>query len=185
MLFLIDALFGIFIVLLMLRLIMQWARVDFYHPVTQFLLMVTSPPLRPLQRVIPRWRHVDVALIVLIVALQLLKRVLLHLLMGTKLGILGLLILSVADLLTLTIYIFTFAIIIQVVLSWVNPGAGYYQNPMIGLLHRMNEPLLAPVRRQIPPIQGVDISPLVVTLALQLALLLIVAPLNDLGAYLL
>ncbi len=83
-----------------------------------------------------------------------------------------------AELLKLTIYLFFFSIIVQVVLSWVNPHA---HNPITALIYRLNEPILRPARRLLPPFSGVDLSPLLVLIALQLALILIVRPVRDLA----
>jgi len=180
--FLIDALFSMYILALLLRLLLQWARVDFHQPMTQFLLQITTPVLRPLHRFIPRWRNIDLALVALIGSLQLVKRLLLHLLLGTQTGWLGVIILSLSDLIALVLYIFIFSIIVQAVLTWVNPNPySYRHNPVMNILQKLNEPLLAPARRFIPPLSGIDLSPLAVLLGLQLALLLIVAPLTDIG----
>ncbi len=183
--FLVDALFGGYILLLALRLLFQWVRVDFYQPFGQFLLRVTNPPLLPLRRWIPAWRKLDSALVVLIFILQYSKRFIEHLLLNTPTGPLGLLLMSLSDLLILAVYIFMFSIIIQAVLSWVQPSHGYYHhNPLLSILYRLNEPLLAPARRAVPPISGFDLSPLIVILFLQLTLILIAAPIADMGRWL-
>nr|MCH9670167.1 YggT family protein [Gammaproteobacteria bacterium] len=75
---------------------------------------------------------------------------------------------------------FFFSILIQVILSWVNQGGGH--NPVVGVLHALNEPLLRPARRMIPPISGFDLSPIVVIIGIQLAQILIAAPIRDMGA---
>ena len=84
--------------------------------------------------------------------------------------------LSVAQLLSLLVNVFFFAIIIQVILSWVNPGK---YNPVIALVYSLTEPLLGPARRVIPPIGGLDLSPIVVIVALKLVDLLFIAPIMD------
>jgi YggT family protein len=90
----------------------------------------------------------------------------------------GLAILSIADLLGLLVNVFIFSILIQVIISWVNPGM---YNPVVGLLHSLNEPLLGPARRVIPPISGLDLSPIAVIIFLQLVSMLAVAPIRDLA----
>jgi YggT family protein len=90
----------------------------------------------------------------------------------------GLLIISIAELLHLIIYIFIIAIFIQVILSWVNPGA---YNAATVLLYRLTEPLLEPARKLIPPVGGLDLSPIAVFIFLQLTIILIVTPLDHLG----
>jgi YggT family protein len=81
-------------------------------------------------------------------------------------------------LLSLLINVFIVSILIQVIVSWVNPGMS---NPVMGLLHSLNEPLLAPARRLIPPISGFDLSPIAVFICLQLLSILAVAPIRDLA----
>lgn len=177
-LFLIDAVFGIYIFLLMLRFLLQWTRIDFYHPMSQFLLMVTSPPLRPLQRLIPNRGSINIAALVLMLLLQILKRsLMIWLIPGVAFHFFSVSLLALADLISLLIYIFIFSIIIQVILSWV-PSA---RNEFSTFLYRLNEPLLGPARRLIKPIHGFDLSPIVVLLGLQLLLILLVGPLNGFG----
>jgi YggT family protein len=171
--FLIDTFFGIYILLVMLRFLLQWLRVGFRgDPLLRLLLKVTDPPLRFLYNFIPGWRNIDFAAILLMLVLKMLAFSLIAWLYGQHLGMMGLFILSIADLLSLLIYIFLFAIIIQVILSWITPAGSY--NPFSDILYHLNEPLLRPVRRKIPPMQGLDVSPFVVTIGLLLAEILLV-----------
>jgi YggT family protein len=96
-------------------------------------------------------------------------------------GVSGLFVQSIAELLGLLINVFIGAILIQVILSWVAPGS---YNPMIGLVHRIAEPLLAPARRILPAMSGIDFSPLVVLIVLQLLKILVVAPIASFGIHL-
>jgi len=176
--FLIQALFGFYILAVLLRLLLQWARASFYNPISQFLVKITNPPLVPLRRVIPGIAGIDLASVVLLVALQLAELVLIGLLLGQGLHFTGLLVLTLAKLISLLLTVFLFSILIQVILSWVRPGDS---NPMSDLLYSLNEPLLGPARRLLPPISGFDLSPILVLLALQLLSILVVAPLADLG----
>jgi YggT family protein len=171
--FLINTFFGIYILLIMLRFLLQWLRVGFRgDPLLRLLLKVTDPPLRLLYNFIPGWRNIDFAAIILMLALKMLEITLDKLLYGQPLGMMGLFLLSIANLLSLLISIFLFAIIIQVILSWITPAGNY--NPFSDILYHLNEPLLRPVRRKISPMQGIDISPLVVTIGLMLAEILLV-----------
>jgi YggT family protein len=174
--FLIETLFGLYILLVMLRFLLQWARADFYNPVSQFIVKATQPPLTPLRKIIPGFGGLDTAALVFMVILKFAELWLVTGLMGMSPQIGGLAILSIADLLSLLINVFIFSILIQVIISWVNPGM---HNPVMGLLHSLTEPLLAPARRLIPPISGLDLSPIIVIIALQLASMLVVAPVRD------
>lgn len=179
--FLIQTLFGLYILVVMLRLMLQWVRADFYNPVSQFIVKVTNPPLKPLRRIIPGWGGIDLASVLLLMILQMLELFLVDLAMGHASGISSLFIRSIAELLALLINIFIGAILIQVILSWVAPGS---YNPLIGLVHKIAEPLLEPARRILPPFSGIDFSPLVVLIVLQLLKFLLVAPIANLGYHL-
>ena len=176
--FLIETIFGLYILLVMLRFLLQWARADFYNPVSQFIVKATQLPLKPLRKIIPGIGGLDMAALVFMIVLKVVELWLVTGLMGMSLQISGLAILSVADLLGLAINVFIFSILIQVIISWVNPGM---YNPVMGLLHSLTEPLLGPARRVIPPISGLDLSPIVVIIVLQLASMLMVAPIRDLA----
>jgi YggT family protein len=177
--FLIRTLFELYIVAVALRFLLQWVRADFYNPLSQFLVKVTNPPLRPLRRIIPGYGGMDLASLVLMIVLKAVEIALLGLVVAGRIPApLGLFVISLAEILKLLIYIFMFAIFIQVVLSWVNPGA---YNAATVLIYRLTEPLLAPARRLIPPMGGLDFSPLVVLILLQLTLIVLIRPLTQLG----
>jgi YggT family protein len=177
--FLIRTLFELYIVVVALRFLLQWVRADFYNPLSQFLVRATNPLLRPLRRIIPGYGGMDLASVVLMLLLKAAEICILGLVVAGRIPApLGLLVLSLAEILRLVIYIFMFAIIIQVVLSWVNPGA---YNPATVLIYRLTEPLLEPARRLIPPMGGLDFSPLVVLILLQLTIILVVRPLLQFG----
>jgi len=172
--FLIGTLIGLFITAVMLRFLLAMVRADFYNPLTQILVKLTNPALKPLRRFIPGFGGIDIASLLLMLALQMLALTLITLLRGAALHPVGLLLWSLAELLGLLFNIYMFSILIQVVLSWVNPNA---YNPAVSLLYSINEPLLAPARRLIPPLSGLDLSPVVVLLGLQLAKMLLLPPL--------
>lgn len=177
--YLVDALFGIYLLLVLLRFVLQLARADFYNPISQFLVKATNPPLKPLRRVIPRVGGIDLASVVLLIGLQMLALWLIHLAAGRGVSPEGLFVLSIADLLSLTLNMFLVTILVQVILSWVGPGGGY--NPLTSILYSLNEPLLAPARRLLPPMSGIDFSPLVVLILIQLTKILVIAPIADVG----
>lgn len=170
LIFLIQTLAWLYILCVMLRFLLQWVRADFYNPITQFLVKITNPPLRPLRRFIPGWGGIDLASIVLMLVLQVLALLVIMLLRGAAPNIGVLLVLAIAELLSMMINVFLVSIIVQAVLSWVNPDP---YNPAVGLLYTLNQPLLRPAQRLIPPLGGLDLSPLVVIIGLQLAKMLI------------
>ena len=161
--FLIDILFHLYTVVLMLRLILQWAKADFYNPVSQFIVKITNPLVMPLRRVIPGFFGLDFATLVLILAITTIKILIVYNLSGYGLNS-GLLILTVVlDTIDLLLNIFLFAIIIQAILSWVNPDP---YNPVVGLLNSLTWPILKHFRKLIPPISGFDISPIFAIIAI-------------------
>lgn len=168
--FLINTLFGLYILMVMLRFILAVVRADFYNPVSQFLVKVTNPPLLMLRRVIPSTGKIDTSALVLMLGLQLLSFTLIGLLRGSTLALWPLLVLSLRELTELALNIFLFSIFVQVIISWVNPGT---YNPVVSLLYSITEPVLRPCRRLVPPISGMDLSPLVALIAIQLAKYLI------------
>jgi len=168
--FLINTLFGLYILMVMLRFILAVVRADFYNPVSQFLVKVTNPPLLMLRRVIPSTGKIDTSALVLMLGLQLLSFTLIGLLRGGPLALWPLLVLSLRELAELALNVFLFSIFIQVIISWVNPGT---YNPVVSLLYNITEPVLRPCRRLVPPISGMDLSPLVALIAIQLAKYLI------------
>jgi len=177
--FLIQTLIGLYALTFMLRFLLQLVRADFYNPFSQFLVKVTNPLVKPLRKIIPGIGGIDWASILVVILLMLLEYVLIGLL--PKFSIpspQGLFVLALTETLSLLVNVFLFSIIIQAVISWVNPG-GY--NPIIGLLNQLTAPVLNPVRRFVPPISGLDLSPMVAIIILYLITLLFIQPLTDLG----
>ena len=176
--FLIETLLGIYILIVMLRLLLQWARADFYNPLSQFIVKATRPVLAPMHRTLPSAGGIDLACVVLLVALQFAELWLISGLLGQRVAVIAVLVRAVAELVQLAIHVFLFSILIQVVMSWITPGS---YNPLLGVLHSLNEPLLGPARRIVPPVGGLDLSPIVVMVALQLVAILVVGPLRQLA----
>lgn len=178
-LFLIDTLFGLYILVVLLRFMLQWLRADFHNPVSQFIITITNPPLRTLRRFIPGIAGIDLSSVFLMLALSMIKSWLVFSMIGQPTTFQGLLVYSIGELLQLTIYVFIFTILVRVILSWIAPQQGY--NPALRLLYDLTEPLMAPARRMVPPIAMMDISPIVLFILLYLTLMLIVQPILDFG----
>ena len=177
--FLIEVIFGLYIIAVLLRFLLARVRADFYNPLSQFIVKVTNPPLKPLRRIVPGYMGVDWPSIILLVLVQGFEIVLIALITtGYIPAPMGLAVLTLAYILKTTIYVYIFIIIVQVVISWVNPGA---YNPATVIMYQLSEPILRPARRLIPSAGGFDWSPLVVMIALNLAIILLVSPLMDMG----
>lgn len=177
--FLINAAFGLYTLIVMLRFLLFFTRSSLRDAPSQLILKLTNPPLKRLYQFIPRWRNVDLAALVLLLGLEIIKLLLTLLLYGQQLSPFGLVILAFGNLVSLLIYIYIFSIIIQAILSFVTPPDHY--NPISDFLYRLNEPLLKPVRAALPPVQGFDFSLLVVIILLQLVIILVVDPIRTLA----
>ena len=173
--FLIQTIFDLYLIIVILRLVLQFFEVDYYNPLSQFVVKVTNPLVLLLRRVLPRVSFIDISALVLFLLIDLIKFILLISLTGfTMVGPLSLLVLVIADLIRQTLNLFFYVVLISVVLSWVS---SYRSHPMMDALYKITEPLLAPVRRVIPPIAGFDISPIVVLIGLKLLSIILVTPL--------
>ncbi len=170
LLFLVHTVFGLYILAVLLRFLLQCARADFYNPLSQFLVKVTNPALQPLRRIIPGLRGVDMAAVVLLVLLELVLQGFTLWLSGTPVGLGRVLMRGVADLLALVFNVYIFSILIQALFSWINTGA---YNPAQGLLYALNEPILKPLRRHIAPLGGIDLTPLIAIVGLQVLKMLV------------
>ncbi len=176
---LVEVIFGAAIGLLILRVLLQLVRANFNNPICQFLYRVTNPVLLPMRRIIPAWRGLDVAGVLLAWLLTALKLVIVFAMMGETLGIAGLALMALADLLGAVLTIFVILIIVRIVLSFVGNGGSYH--PAVPLVFGLTEPILKPIRRVLPAPGGLDFSPMLAWLAILLVRILIVQPLLDIG----
>jgi len=176
--FLIQTIFSMYLVAIMLRILLQMTRADFYNPVSQFLVKVTNPPLIPLRRIIPGFMGIDMAAVLLLLVLMAAELFLIVLINGGSISLSGLIVIAIANLFDLLLDVYFYSILIQVIISWINPGS---YNPVVSLLYSINEPLLGRARRLIPPISGFDFSPIVVVILLKLVGILLVQPIAALG----
>lgn len=175
--FLIETFVSLYILAVMLRFLLQWVNADFHNPFSQFLVKITHPPLKVMRRAIPAVGRVDSASLVLMLGLQMLSGYLIFALQGSAMPVEAVFVWALMELISLLINIFVFAILIQVVISWINPGA---YNSATSLIYYLTEPLLGTVRRAIPPIAGIDLSPLVVLVGFQVLKMLTFPPMMQL-----
>ena len=148
------------------RFLLQACRVDFYNPISQGIVKITDPVLRPIRVVLPGFRNFDfAALAAALVAHVLLLMAVPALAGGYSGGIAMLLVEGLLQVVMSIIHIFWWAMMISILAGWIAPG-NYH--PALALLHQITEPLLAPARRLLPPMGGLDFSPIVVFLILGL-----------------
>ncbi|HBO1564848.1 TPA: YggT family protein [Pseudomonas aeruginosa] len=176
--YILQTLGSLYLLIVLLRFILQLVRADFYNPLSQFIVCATKPLLNPLRRIIPGFGGIDLASLVLAILIQLVLMILILMLMGYGVGgfIMQLLIWSIIAVTSLFLKVFFFALIISVILSWVAPGS---YNPGAQLVNQICEPLLMPFRKLLPNLGGLDLSPIFAFLALKLIDMLVI---NNLAA---
>lgn len=171
--YLIQTLGSLYLLIVLLRFILQTVRADFYNPLTQFIVRATAPLLTPLRRVIPGLAGLDLASLLLALIIQ---GILISLILGLAgagmPGVLQVLVWALVGIAALFIKIFFFALIVSVILSWVAPQS---HNPAAMLVHQVCEPLLAPIRRILPALGGLDLSPIFAFIALRLVDMLLIS----------
>ncbi|HEY3520788.1 MAG TPA: YggT family protein [Rhodanobacteraceae bacterium] len=175
---LIEFAFGAIVLLLLLRVLAEAVRADFYNPICQFLYRSTNPVLTPLKRVIPNFRRINTAALLLAWLAEVVKNLLLYLLIGLRAAAPGVLLLGLADLLNFLAWLYLLMIFAWALLSFVSLDA---RHPLTPLLGRIVDPVLRPLRRVLPAPGGLDLSPAVAILAILILQALIVGPLLDLG----
>ena len=161
--FLIDFVFNIYLMVVLLRLWLQFARADFYNPFSQFVVKATQPIVAPMRRILPSIGRLDTATFVLALIVAGLKIVTLNVVLGgSGLNIMSVVILSfvivIKEILTLVMYV----LIMRAIMSWVSQG----NNPMELVLSQLTEPMLAPIRKRMPDMGGLDLSMMVVIVLL-------------------
>jgi YggT family protein len=167
--FLISTISTLFLLAVLLRLLLQRARADFYNPLCQAIVKITNPLLVPMRRIIPGLWGWDMAAVVLAFIVQLIALILLAWLMGFPVSS-YIIVVTIARLLKLTLQIYFYAILLRAVLSWFSSNP-YQQNMLI--LIQLTEPILHRLRRYIPLFSGLDFSPLVALLLIQVLLIAI------------
>ncbi|SDY69372.1 YggT family protein [Pseudomonas sp. NFIX28] len=175
--YVLQTLGSLYLLIVLLRFVLQLVRADFYNPLCQFAVRATQPLLKPMRRVIPSLFGLDMSSLILAIVVQLLLMALTLLLTyGTIGNPVQLLIWSIIGVTALFMKIFFFALIISVILSWVAPGS---HNPGAELVNQICEPALAPFRRILPSMGGLDISPILAFMVLKLIDMLVI---NNLAA---
>ncbi len=170
LIYVLQTLGQLYILLVLLRFVLQLVRADFYNPLSQFVVKATQPLLLPLRRIVPGLGGIDFASLVLALLVHMALSLAVLLIAGASsaelvsaLPILALW--RLISLASLFVKIFFFALIISVILSWVAQGS---RHPAVELVHQVCEPVLSPIRRFIPDLGGIDISPIFAFLALNL-----------------
>ena len=170
LIYLISTITDLYVTAILLRLLLQWVKADFYNPLSQFLVKVTNPVLVPARRIIPSIGKLDTASVVVMLLLELLQLVVISLLSKTDFGFQCLLLFAVRKLLIALLLTYFVLIIARVIISWF---ANQSRHPLIPLIYQLTEPVLRPISRFLPSLGGVDLSPLIALIALRALLLLL------------
>lgn len=149
--------------LFVLRFLLQVCRVDFYNPISQGIVKATDIFLRPLRVVIPGYKNLDLAAFVAAIAVHVIMLVALMAINDQQIGVLVILGESLLRVILLHLFIVKWSILIAIIASWIAPG-NYH--PALALLGQLTEPVLAPARRLLPALGGLDLSPILVFLVL-------------------
>lgn len=163
LIFLLKTISNLIIFVFILRLLLQWVRMDFYNPVSQFVFRVTNPLVAPLQRVVPRSRLFDVPGAIVLAVVTAAANWMLLSLYGIATAPLEFLYYVIARAIHLGVMIYVISIIIVAVLSWFGQPR---HHPIARALSQLTDPLLARFRRFLPPFEGIDFSPLIAILCL-------------------
>jgi YggT family protein len=180
LLFLLQTLLGLFTLAVLLRFYLQLTGAPFQNPASQAIVALTNFAVKPLRRIIPSWRKLDLSTLLLAYFSQFLLLLATQWLRDFPLLVAGqavwavLLGLALIEVFKLSIYIFLFAVFMQAILSWVNP-----YTPMTSVLDALTRPILNPLRQRIPLAGGVDLTPLIVFICAQLLFILLIWPLEQ------
>ena len=165
LIFVLDALITLIVIAFLFRALVPLVRADFRNPIGQAVLRVTDPLVLPLRKLLRPAGRVDVAAIVALLIVQITGTALIFSLSGAPMASpLSIVVVALRDLVRTLLQFYFFAVLLHVVLSWVAPGA---RSPAAAILERLCNPLLRPLRRVIPPIGGLDLSPIFVLIGLQ------------------
>ena len=164
--FLVGLIFDLYIIILMLRLLMQKLGASYLNPVSQLVIQLTNVLVTPLQRIIPGFKGFDLAIVLLMLGFAIIEALLL---LWLKVRLVpefwGLIVIAIGALGNKLMNLYFYAIIIRVVISWVT---SLQRGPVAEIVFLITEPIMRPVRRIIPVIAGFDLSPIVLLVALQL-----------------
>ena len=180
-LYLIQTATGIYLLIMLLRFILQLVLADFYNPISQFLVRATNPLVLPLRRFLPAQGRFDPASLILAILIQWLGIVALLWMSGAALPAISLMLAwSVVGVLGLLVKIYFFALLGMIILSWIAPGAS---NPAVYLMYQITEPVMAPFRSVLPAMGGLDFSPILVFILINIVQIALRNVAEGLGLY--
>ena len=173
----VNTLGGLLVLALMLRFLLQVTRADFYNPVSQSLVKMTALVLNPLRKFIPSWRNIDIVSVLVALIFSTLATALMIFASGFVLPGIGILLSwAFLGILSMILKIYFWGLLISIIASWVAPHSG---NPALLLVQQLLEPLQSLFRKVIPPMGGLDFSPIFIFLGIQAVEIMVVGSLRQ------
>jgi YggT family protein len=163
--FLIQTFGGLLLMIVLIRLLIQVSRADYYNPISQAIVKLTDPAIKPLKRILPTLRGVDFATLLVALLVQLITVCLIMVIYGNYLFHPAYIAWSLVGLLSTILDIYFFALIIMVIASWLAPHSNH---PALALVHQLTDPLCVPARKLLPAMGGIDFSIILVFVAIRL-----------------
>jgi len=166
--YILQSLVNLYLIAFALRLAMQWVRADFRNPIVKFVLTVTNHLVLPLRKFVPAIYKIDTATLIIFILLQWATTgILTQLTCGIAPDLLTLLGLAIIRGLRQILNVYFYVIFGYVLMSWISQGTYNPSLAMLGtVLKQIAQPVLMPVQKLIPPIAGLDLSPLFLLLGL-------------------
>lgn len=169
LLYLINTLFDLYLIVLSVRLILAWEKANAANPITQFIIKITQPIIRPLRYIMPSIGRLELATFFSIMVIELIKFFVISLLFANFFRFDLLLLISLVGTIKLILNTFFFAILFHAIISWIHTGP----SPIAEVLFNLSAPILRPLRRLIPTVSGFDITPIPAMIILQLLIMLL------------
>lgn len=176
-LFLVQVIFSLYSVAIILRVMMRAVHADYYNPLVHAVAKITAYPIKWLKKAIPDIGKIETASVLFLIIIVFIKAVLVIVLNGYKPVLIGSLIWAVGNTIALFFQVVFYIVILQAVLTWIPTAQVTIQE----LLTQLSEPFMAPARRFIPLVGGLDLSPIAILIIIQILTFLIANPIMSLG----
>lgn len=171
--FLVETCFQLYLFILVIRVLLAYAGANYFDPITQFVARFTDKLVKPVRSIIPNASGIELSTLLIIYIFCCVKLFILSTLASFPINPLSVLLIGFADMITLFIQTLMYAIIIQALMTWIQP-----QSSVNYILYKVTAPILQPIQRICPPVGGMDISPIPALILLQLSMILIVNPIR-------
>ena len=162
-LLLVNTLAGFYLFIVVLRFMLQAVRADFHNPISQFVIKATNPLLVPIRKLVPGFGGYDIACIVLLVIVELIAITASIAMVGWPIAISNIIVWALLGSLGLFLKLYFWGILIMIVASWVAPQSS---NPVLQLLRQIIDPVMEPIRKRMPDMGGLDLSPMAIMLVI-------------------